>query len=134
MESKLDRHLIPVGILAFIGVVLLVAMCVFVFTALVALITGIDGLPQELDVQVVSGDKLQDASVIHLTDRDLKQYPALASAIREAGRDPDMPTSGLAPMTGVESLALVEAFGVHTENRPYLEYDGVYYATRVLLH
>ena len=135
MESKFDRRLIVMGVLAFIGAVLLVTTVVLAYTALVALITGIDGLPQELDVQVVRGEDLQqNASVIHLTDRDLKQYPALASAIREAGRDPDVPTSGLAPMTGGESLALVEAFGVHTENRPYLEYDGVYYATRVLLH
>jgi hypothetical protein len=134
MESKFGRRLIIVGILAFIGVVFLVAMCVFVFTALVALITGIDGPPQELDVRIVSGDELQDAPVIHLTDRDLKQYPALASAIQGAGRNPDMPTSGLAPMAGVESLVLVEAFGIHTKNRPYLEYDGMYYSTRVLLH
>lgn len=83
------KRLIAVGVLAFIGAVLLVATVVLAFTALVALITGIDGLPQELDVRVVSGEDLQNASVIHLTDRDLKQHPALASAIRDAvGMEP----------------------------------------------
>ncbi len=134
MESKFGRRLIIVGIFAFIGVVLLAAAIMIAYTALLALITGIDGPPQELDVRMVSGDERQDAPVIHLTDRDLKQYPTLASAIREASRDPDVPASGLAPITGVESIVLVEAFGVHTKNRPYLEYDGTYYSTRVLLH
>ncbi|MDD4252703.1 MAG: hypothetical protein PHT74_06100, partial [Methanoculleus horonobensis] len=82
---KPDRkRLIAVGTLAFVGVILLVAAVVFGVTTFVALITGIDGLPQELTVEVVGEEDLQNASVIHLTDRDLKQHPVLASAIREA--------------------------------------------------
>ena len=46
MESRNNKHLIAVGILAFIGVVLLVATVVVVFTAFVTLSTGIDGLPR----------------------------------------------------------------------------------------
>ena len=134
MESRNNKHLIAVGILAFIGVVLLVATVVVVFTAFVTLITGVDGLPQELVVQVVGEEDLQNASVIHLTDRDLKQHPVLASTIREANSDPGALKSGLAPMTGVECLALTESCGVYTKDAPYLEYGGVYYATRVLLH
>lgn len=134
MKPDIDRRLIIVGVLAFIGVILLVATIVVVFTAFVTLITGIDGLPQELVVQVVEEEDLQNASVIHLTDRDLKQHPALASAIREAGRDPGVLKSASVPMTGVECLALTESCGVYTKNAPYLEYDGVYYSTRVLLH
>jgi len=135
MESKLDRHLIIVGVLAFIGVIILVATVVLTYTALGNLITGADSLSQDLDMRIIRGEDLQpNASVVHLTDRDLQQHPVLASAIQEAGRDSDIPTSGLAPMTGVESLVLLEAFGVHTENPPYLEYDEVYYSTRVLLH
>ena len=128
------KRLIAVGIFAFIGVVLLVAAVVLTCTALVTLITGVDGLPQELDVRVVGEEDLQNASIIHLTDRDLKQHPVLASAIREAGSDSNVPASAPVPMTGAECLALTESFGVYTANAPILEYDGVYYATRVLLH
>ena len=71
MNSKSGRRLITIGLLAFVSVVLLVATVVLVYTALVALITGVDGLPQELTVEVVGGEDLQNASVIHLTDRDL---------------------------------------------------------------
>ncbi|CCJ34971.1 hypothetical protein KH990_04165 [Methanoculleus bourgensis] len=80
MESRNNKHLIAVGILAFIGVVLLVATVVVVFTAFVTLSTGIDGLPQELTVQVVGEEDLQNVSVIHQTDQDLKQHPALLLA------------------------------------------------------
>jgi hypothetical protein len=128
------KRLIAVGIFAFIGVVLLVAAVVLTCTALVTLITGVDGLPQELDVRVVGEEDLQNASIIHLTDRDLKQHPVLASAIREAGSDSNVPASAPVPMTGAECLALTESFGVYTANAPILEYDGVYYATRVLIH
>ncbi|MDK2990340.1 MAG: hypothetical protein PWR16_1869 [Methanoculleus sp.] len=128
------KRLIAVGIFAFIGVVLLVATVVLTCTALVTLITGVDGLPQELDVRVVGEEDLQNASVIHLTDRDLQQHPVLASAIREAGSDSNVLKSASVPMTGAECLALTESFGVYTRNAPYLEYNGVYYATRVLLH
>jgi len=128
------KRLIAVGIFAFIGVVLLVAAVVLTCTALVTLITGIDGPPQMLVVEVVGEEELQNASVIHLTDRDLKQHPVLASAIREAGSDSNVPASAPVPMTGAECLALTESFGVYTANAPILEYDGVYYATRVLLH
>jgi len=128
------KRLIAVGIFAFVGVVLLVAAAVVVCTALVTLITGIDGPPQMLVVEVVGEEELQNASVIHLTDRDLKQHPVLASAIREAGSNPNVVKSALVPMTGAECLALTESFGVYTANAPILEYDGVYYATRVLIH
>ncbi len=134
MNSKSGRRLITIGLLAFVSVVLLVATVVLVYTALVALITGVDGLPQELTVEVVGGEDLQNASVIHLTDRDLKQHPVLASAIREASSDSNVVKSASVPMTGVECLVLTESFGVYTANAPVLEYDGVYYATRVLLH
>ena len=132
---KPDRkRLIVVGTLAFIGVVVLVAATVFGFTTIVALITGIDGPPQMLVVEVVGEEELQNASVIHLTDRDLKQHPVLASAIREAGSNPNVVKSALVPMTGAECLVLTESCGVYTANAPILEYDGVYYATRVLIH
>jgi hypothetical protein len=80
VKPDIDRRLIIVGVLAFIGVILLTMMIVLAYTALVALITGIDGLPQELVVQVVGEEELQNASVTHLTDRDLKQHPALLLA------------------------------------------------------
>ncbi|MDD2473368.1 MULTISPECIES: hypothetical protein [unclassified Methanoculleus] len=135
MESKINRRLLVVGVLAFIGVVLLVTTVVVAYTALVALITGIDGPPQALVVQKVP-EPLENVSVIHLTDRDLKQHPVLDSAIRDANRNPDVWISGVAPMTGIEYLVLIESFGIDAreEDRPYLEYDGAYYLTRVLLH
>ncbi|MDI3507085.1 MAG: hypothetical protein PWQ69_1065 [Methanomicrobiaceae archaeon] len=136
-DGRMDpdrKRLIVVGFFAFVGVVLLVAAVVFVCTALVTLITGIDGPPQMLVVEVVEEEDLQNASVIHLTDRDLQQHPVLASAIREAGSNPNVLASAPVPMTGVECLVLTESFGVYTADAPILEYNGVYYATRVLLH
>lgn len=134
-RMKPDRkRLIVVGTLAFIGVVVLVAATVFGVTTLIALVTGIDGPPKSLTVEVVVEEDLQNASVIHLTDRDLKQHPVLASAIREAGSESNVVRSASVPMTGAECLALTESFGVYTANAPILEYDGVYYATRVLIH
>jgi len=126
------KRLVAVGVFAFIGVVILVAATVFGVTTFVALITGIDGPPKALTVEVAVAEDLQNASVIHLTNRDLQQHPVLATAIRAAGSDPGVSAS--VPMTGVECLALTESFGVHTANAPYLEYDGVSYSTRVLLH
>ena len=131
MESD-NKRLIAVGVFAFIGVVALVAAAVFGLTTLVTLITGVDGPPQMLVVEAVGEEMLQNASVVHLTDRDLKQHPVLATAIREAGSD--LGVSAPVPMTGVECLALTESFGVYTRGAPILEYDGVYYATRVLIH
>jgi hypothetical protein len=128
------KRLIAVGIFAFVGVALLVAAVVFGVTTFVALITGIDGPPKALTVEVVGEEDLQNASVIHLTDRDLKQHPVLASAIREASSDSNVVKSASVPMTEVECLALTESFGVYTANAPVLEYDGVYYSTRVLIH
>ncbi|MGB4757491.1 MAG: hypothetical protein WBH15_06370, partial [Candidatus Methanoculleus thermohydrogenotrophicum] len=72
MESKPDRRLIIVAVLAFIGVILLVATVVLMYTAAVALITGIDGPTQELVVERVQVEYLENTSVIHLTDQDLK--------------------------------------------------------------
>lgn len=131
MESD-NKRLIAVGLLAFVGVAVLVAAVVFGFTTLITLVTGVDGPPQMLVVEAVGEEKLQNASAIHLTDRDLKQHPVLATAIREAGSNPGVSAS--VPMTGVECLALTESFGVYTRDAPILEYDGVYYSTRVLLH
>ncbi|MDR9815921.1 MAG: hypothetical protein WBJ20_06760 [Candidatus Methanoculleus thermohydrogenotrophicum] len=132
MESKPDRRLIIVAVLAFIGVILLVATVVLTYTAAVALITGSDGPPQELVIERVQVEYLENASVIHLTDQDLKQYPVIESAIRDAA----VQISGKAPMTGVENLVLIESFGIDARegDRPYLEYEGAYYSTRVLLH
>jgi len=133
MESD-NKRLIAVGVFAFIGVVALVAAVVFGFTTLITLVTGADGPPQMLVVEAVGEEKLQSASVIHLTDRDLKQHPVLATAIRGVGGNPNMPKSAPVPMTGAECLAFTESFGVYTRDAPILEYDGVYYATRVLIH
>ncbi|MGB4279022.1 MAG: hypothetical protein WBJ40_01105, partial [Methanoculleus sp.] len=98
----------------------------------VALVTGIDGPTQELVIERVQVEYLENASVIHLTDQDLKQYPVIESAIRDAA----VQISGKAPMTGVENLVLIESFGIDARegDRPYLEYEGAYYSTRVLLH
>ena len=133
METDRKR-LIALGVFAFIGVVILVAAVVFGVTTLIALVTGIDGPPKSLTVEVVGEEDLQNASVIHLTDRDLKQHPVLATAIREASSESNVVKSASVPMTEVECLALTESFGVYTANAPILEYDGVYYSTRVLLH
>jgi hypothetical protein len=133
METDRKR-LIALGVFAFIGVVILVAAVVFGVTTLIALVTGIDGPPKSLTVEVVGQGKLQNAPVIHLTGRDLQQHPVLATAIREAGSESNVVRSASVPMTEVECLALTESFGVYTANAPILEYDGVYYATRVLLH
>ena len=103
-------------------------------TTFVALITGIDGPPKALTVEVAVAEDLQNASVIHLTNRDLQQHPVLATAIREAGSESNVVKSASVPMTGIECLALTESCGVYTKDAPYLEYDGVYYATRVLIH
>lgn len=132
MKLKSSGGLIVIGLLAFVGVIILVTAVVLTYTTLVALITGIDGPPKALTVEVVGEEELQNASVVHLTGRDLQQHPVLATAIREAGSDSGVSAS--APMTGVECLALTESFGVYTRDAPILEYDGVYYSTRVLLH
>lgn len=128
------KRLVAVGVFAFIGVVILVAATVFGVTTFVALITGIDGPPKALTVEVAVAEDLQNASVIHLTNRDLQQHPVLATAIREAGSESNVVKSASVPMTGAECLVLTESFGVYTANAPILEYDGVYYATRVLIH
>ena len=133
METDRKR-LVAVGVFAFIGVVILVAATVFGVTTFVALITGIDGPPKALTVEVAVAEDLQNASVIHLTNRDLQQHPVLATAIREAGSESNVVKSASVPMTGIECLALTESCGVYTKDAPYLEYDGVYYATRVLIH
>ncbi|MDR9815915.1 MAG: hypothetical protein WBL10_08440 [Candidatus Methanoculleus thermohydrogenotrophicum] len=132
MEAKNIKRLLVIVVPAFIGVILLVATVVLTYTAAVALITGIDGPTQELVVERVQVEYLENTSVIHLTDQDLKQYPVLESAIRDAA----VQISGKTPMTGVENLVLIESFGIDARegDRPYLEYEGAYYSTRVLLH
>ncbi|WP_332448930.1 hypothetical protein [Methanoculleus sp.] len=147
MESKFNRRLIIMGVLAFIGAALLVATVALTCTTLVALITGVDGLPQDLDVREVRGEHLENASIIHLTDQDLEQFPALDSVIRGDNRDPhpwklegspnddpDERTIGRAPVTGTEHLVLIESFGIDAKNPPYLEYNGAYYYIRTLIH
>ena len=135
------KRLITIGIAAFIGVVLLVAAVVFGVTAFVAWIAGSSGSPG-LSVWEVRGEPLQNASIIHLTEKDFEQHPALDSVIRGERRDPwawysgdtpygvlDKREIGSAPITWVEREMLIEAFGpdVETGNHPCLEYDGAYY-------
>jgi hypothetical protein len=149
MESKFNRRLIIMGVLAFIDAALLVVAVALTCTTLVTLITGVDGLPQDLDVREVWGEHLENASIIHLTEQDLEQFPALNSVIRGDNRDPhpwklegspnddpDERKIGRAPVTGTEHLVLLESFGIDARegDRPYLEYEGAYYSTRVLLH
>ena len=45
MESKFNRRLIIMGVLAFIDAALLVVAVALTCTTLVTLITGVDGLP-----------------------------------------------------------------------------------------
>ncbi|WP_214020340.1 hypothetical protein [Methanoculleus sp.] len=135
------KRLIAVGILAFIGVVILVATAVLAYTAFFSWLAGSSGSPI-LTVWEVRGERLENASVIHLTEKDFEQYPALDSVIRGENRgplpwdlesisydDPDERTIGHAPVTYVERSVLIESFGidVETRNRPYLEYGGAYY-------
>ncbi|MGB4757360.1 MAG: hypothetical protein WBH15_05700, partial [Candidatus Methanoculleus thermohydrogenotrophicum] len=72
MEAKNIKRLLVIVVPAFIGVILLVATVVLTYTAAVALITGIDGPTQELVVERVQVEYLENTSVIHLTDQDLK--------------------------------------------------------------
>ena len=135
------KRLIVVGIFAFVGVILLVATVVLVCTTLVAWISGSSGSPG-LSVWEVRGERLGNASIIHLTEKNFEQHPALDSVIRGENRvplpwdlestphdDPDERTIGHAPVTYVERSVLMESFGTDFEaqNRPYLEYDGAYY-------
>ncbi|MCK9307527.1 MAG: hypothetical protein M0P17_08385 [Methanoculleus sp.] len=135
------KRLIVVGIFAFVGVILLVATVVLVCTTLVAWISGSSGSPG-LSVWEVRGERLGNASIIHLTEKNFEQHPALDSVIRGENRaplpwdlestphdDPDERTIGHAPVTYVERSVLIESFGTDFEaqNRPYLEYDGAYY-------
>jgi hypothetical protein len=141
MKPKLERRLIIVSVLAFIGVIILVATAVFTYTALFTWLEASGGSPR-LDVWEVRGERSENASIIHLTEEDFEQHPALDSAIRGPGRHPgpwyleetpygvlDKRTIGSAPVTYVEGGVLIESFGpdVEAKNQPYLEYDGAYY-------
>ena len=85
MESKPDKHLIIVGVLAFIGVILLVATVVLTCTALFTWIEASGGSPR-LNVWEIRGElPPENASIIHLTEKDFEQHPALDSAIPGAG-------------------------------------------------
>jgi hypothetical protein len=141
MEPNIDRRLILVGALAFIGAALLVATVVLTYTTLSSWIAGSSGSPG-LDAWEIRGEPPQNASIIHLTEKDFEQHPALDSAIRGDRRDPgawysgDTPygvlekrTIGSAPVTWVERGILIESFGpdVEARNHPCLEYDGAYY-------
>lgn len=95
-----------------------------------------------LPVKRVKAALPENASVIHPVNQDLKQHPALDSAIRGGNRDPeagysgetpydvlDKRTIGSAPVIYVERGVLIESFGPEdeTRNRPYLTYDDAYY-------
>jgi hypothetical protein len=101
-----------------------------------------------LNVWEVRGELPENASVIHLTEKDFEQHPALDSAIRGDNRDPgswypgdtpygvlDERTIGSAPVTYLEREVLIESFGpdVEAQNRPYVEYDGAYYYSLTLI-
>jgi len=144
MKSKVNRRLIVVGVLAFIGAILLVATIVITCTAIFTWVETSGGFPT-LDVSEVRGEHLQNASIIHLTEKDFEQYPALDSVIRGDNRDPDpwkleYPSDdpderliGSVAVTYVERDMLIESSGIdlETRKRPYLEYEGVYYYTLV---
>jgi hypothetical protein len=147
MESKNNKRLVVVGVLAFIGVILLVATVVLTCTALFSWIAGSSGSPI-LTVWEVRGEPPENASVIHLTEKDFEQHPALGSVLRGDRRDPgawhqgdtpygvlDKRTIGGAPVTWVERGILIEAFGPDVEagNHPYLEYEGAYYYFLILI-
>ncbi|WP_243669103.1 hypothetical protein [Methanoculleus chikugoensis] len=71
------------GVLAFIGVILLVAMVVLMCTALFNWLEASGGSPPRLDVWEIRGElPPENASIIHLTEKDFEQHPALDSAIR----------------------------------------------------
>ena len=142
MKSKVNRRLIIVGVLAFIGVILLVATVVLTCTALFTWLEASGGSPI-LDVWEIRGElPPENASIIHLTEKDFEQHPALDSAIRGDNLDPgawylgdtpygvlDKRTIGSAPVTYLEREVLIESFGpdVEARNQPYIEYDGAYY-------
>ena len=144
MKSKVNRRLIVVGVLAFIGAILLVATVVLTCTAIFTWVETSGGFPT-LDVSEVRGEHLQNASIIQLTEKDFEQYPALDSVIRGDNRDPDpwkleYPSDdpderliGSVAVTYVERDMLIESSGIdlETRKRPYLEYEGVYYYTLV---
>ncbi|WP_333582697.1 hypothetical protein [Methanoculleus bourgensis] len=142
MKSKVNRRLIIVAVLAFIGVILLVATVVLTCTALFTWLEASGGSPR-LNVWEIRGElPPENASIIHLTEKDFEQHPALDSAIRGDNRDPgswyqgdtpygvlDKRTIGSAPVTYVERGVLIESFGpdVEARSQPYLEYEGAYY-------
>lgn len=147
MKSKPDRRLIIVGLLAFIGVIILVATVVLAYTAVFAGLEASSGSPK-LSVWEVRGELPENASIIHLTEKDFEQHPALGSAIRGDNRDSgawypgdtpygvlDKRAIGSAPVTYVERGVLIETFGPNVEARsqPYLEYDGAYYYFLILI-
>ncbi|MDI6867828.1 hypothetical protein [Methanoculleus sp.] len=137
MKSKPDRRLIIVGVLAFISVIILVAAVVLGYTAFFAWLEASGGSPI-LTVWEVRGELPENVSVIHLTEKNFEQHPALDSAIRGDNRHPgpwypdgvlDKRTIGNAPVTYLEREVLIESFGpdVEAQNQPYVEYDGAYY-------
>jgi hypothetical protein len=142
IKSKVNRRLIVVGVLAFIGVILLVATVVLTCTALFTWLEASGGSPR-LNVWEIGGElPPENASIIHLTEKDFEQHPALDSAIRGDKRNPgpwyqgdtpygvlDKRTIGSAPVTYVERGVLIESFGpdVEARSQPYLEYEGAYY-------
>ncbi|WOX56265.1 hypothetical protein R6Y95_02755 [Methanoculleus palmolei] len=144
MGPNVDRRLIIVGILAFIGVVLLVATVVLTCTAIFTRVETSSGFPV-LYISEVRGEHLQNASIIHLTEKDFEQYPALDSVIRGDNRDPgpwklknpsddpDERVIGSVAVPYVERDALIELSGMdlETRKRPYFEYEGAYYYTLV---
>ncbi|KUL01527.1 MAG: hypothetical protein XE11_2093 [Methanomicrobiales archaeon 53_19] len=144
MGPNIDRRLFVVGVLAFIGATILVATIVLMCTAIFTWVETSSGFPV-LYVSEVRGEHLQNASIIHLTEKDFEQYPALDSVIRGDNRgpdpwkleypsdDPDERGIGSVAVTYVERDVLIESSGIdlETRKRPYLEYKGAYYYTLV---
>lgn len=142
MKSKNNKHLLIMGAFAFIGVVLFVATVVLTCTALFTWLEASGGSPR-LNIWEIRGElPPENASIIHLTEKDFEQHPALDSAIRGDNRDPgawyrgdtpygvlDKRTIGSAPVTYLEREVVIESFGpdVEARNQPYIEYDGAYY-------
>ncbi len=79
----------------------------------------------------------ENASVIHLTEKDFKQHPALDAVIRGEEHNPsawewgsrDQRIIGGAQVSYAESKALRDAYGPGGERGlyPLLEHEGAYY-------
>jgi len=83
------------------------------------------------------GEHLQNASIIHLTEKDFEQHPTLDAVIRGEERNPsawewgyrDQRVIGGTNVSYAESKALHDTYGPGGEHGlyPLLEYEGAYY-------